>query len=404
MPIAACAKRLRVPLKNIWSRAPPVSNAAKTVDDHCRRMMLQERGKKAPPEPAAGDIDPLRILVDVPPRLTPLSAAPQIDEVRDVVRTFDLNQELFLVRRRTIRKRVRHSQQRRAGPCLGPAQRLRGTENGGRIQTAADGDGHRNRAPQTTSNRELEMVAERLGILVEGLQPHLSRDIEVPVSPRDDPIGAGDGEMCRQHAEDVLEAREPLRIFCRQSREKQIRDDIIIWSADDVRVRQERLDFRSEEEQVATRVVINRPDADGITREEQLPAMRIEESEREVSVQAFRKGVAERTIGSQHESRVGRINGNRRGRLQNGQQLPAVIEPAVEDEQDSRWIDERLAFLCRLRRDSREAARETNARLHLYSFGVTTSMPQRGRKAAHVGAVQRPGVTIPETENPAHFR
>src|SRR6266850_5926346 len=84
MPIAACAKRLRVPLKNIWSRAPPVSNAAKTVDDHCRRMMLQERGKKAPPEPAAGDIDPLRILVDVPPRLTPLSAAPQIDEVRVV--------------------------------------------------------------------------------------------------------------------------------------------------------------------------------------------------------------------------------------------------------------------------------------------------------------------------------
>jgi hypothetical protein len=44
-------------------------------------MMLEERRKKATPEPAARDIDPLAVLVDVSPRFQPVSAATQIDEV-----------------------------------------------------------------------------------------------------------------------------------------------------------------------------------------------------------------------------------------------------------------------------------------------------------------------------------
>jgi hypothetical protein len=62
-----------------------------------------------------------------------------------------------------------------------------------------------------------------------------------------------------------------------------------------------------------------------------------------------------------------------------------------------------LAFERGLRLDPRQAAGETNAPLNLHSFGVAPPMPKGGGKPADFGVVNRPTITMPETENSAHL-
>src|SRR2546427_13006173 len=99
-------------------------------------------------------------------------------------------------------------------------ERLGDAKDRRRVDAAADRDGDRRRAAQTPSNGVFKVLHECVGVIFKACEPHLSREIEIPISLCPNAVAGDDDAMRWKHADDVLKERRRLRLLTAKAPEQ----------------------------------------------------------------------------------------------------------------------------------------------------------------------------------------
>src|SRR4051812_1999465 len=94
--------------------------------------------------------------------------------------------------------------------------------------------------------------------------------IEIPESRRRQPAGRDGESLARQNGMNILEERFPEVLVRKTISDEVVGDQIPVWLAWHVRMRENCFDLRPKHERLAIGPVVQRPASDGIARQDQL--------------------------------------------------------------------------------------------------------------------------------------
>ena len=200
---------------------------------------------------------------------------------------------------------------------------------GAGVQAAAQEQGDRRLAPQATADGFLEDVEKMLGVFVvrsvangiAGIELEIPRDVK-PAVPQHQAMG-------RRQSQDVLvegffQARNVIaEIFPQHAGvEPALKSGHL----------EQRAQLGTEGECAAVEVVVERPDAQQITRAEQFSVSPVPDCEGEIADDALRAILVPTLVGSQYEFGIGVGAGRVAFALEGGAQFASIVHPPIKGE------------------------------------------------------------------------
>src|SRR3954465_13488872 len=183
--------------------------------------------------------------------------------------------------------------------------------------------------PKPSSNRGNQEFAETIGVVTTSAISELDARVEIPELSRG---GAARSKVERgagAHRADALEERLAAILVGKPFEKEEGSEGILVRPGGDIRVGEDRLDFRAEDEGPAVGPVVQRSTADRVARDDQPARTAIEQGEGELALKTAEEFFAPFPPRGQNQRRIRSIRQGPAPCHRRQQRLP-VVQAAVE--------------------------------------------------------------------------
>ena len=198
---------------------------------------------------------------------------------------------------------------------------------------------------------------------------------------------------------DARKARQAQPLDRPDANHQRVGDALVIGPGGNVRVRQQRLDFRRKGDESRRYVEIEGPHADRIAREDEAPQRAVEQTQREIAGEPLDEALVPLLVGLEHASRVARA----RRQIQQPVELVAVVEAAVECEHDATAAHDRLPLADLLDRHPEMLVREADRLGDMDVAAVGPAVRERLVHRVDDRRAERTAIPVPDADNSAQI-